>query len=210
MKKPATVDALSQFGRTRLSKSFFMRDFLFSDIAAIHGLSNIPDDPDLAIAAGTRLCEDLLEPLQDKFGRLAIRSAYRSAEVNGLGAATKGYNCASNESNRAAHIWDQRDAKGRMGATACVVVPSFHDAFPEPGDWTKLAWWVHDHLPYSSLCFFPKLWAFNIQWREDPERRIDSFANPKGCLTKPGMSNHAGTHEAEWAGIEKAMTGHAE
>lgn len=66
-----------------------MRDFLFSDIAAMHGLANVPDDPDLAIAAGARLCEELLEPLQDRFGRLAIRSAYRSCQVNALGSRRK-------------------------------------------------------------------------------------------------------------------------
>ena len=33
---------------------------------------------------------------------------------------------------------------------------------------------------YASLCFFPAYWAFNIQWRERPERRIDSYAEPKG------------------------------
>ena len=75
VKKPQTVAKLAELGRVQLSRTFFMRDFLYSDIAEIHGLSNIPDDPDLAIAAGTRLCEDLLEPLQDVFGRIAIRSA---------------------------------------------------------------------------------------------------------------------------------------
>jgi hypothetical protein len=54
---------------------------LFSEIAAIEGLSNLPDDPELAIAAGRGLCENLLEPLQATFGRIAIRSAYRSPEV---------------------------------------------------------------------------------------------------------------------------------
>lgn len=29
--------ALTEFGRVRLSKTFFMRDFLFSDIASVHG-----------------------------------------------------------------------------------------------------------------------------------------------------------------------------
>lgn len=210
MKQQTTVTALSDFGRIRLSKSFFMRDFLFSDIAAIHGLANVPDDPDLAIAAGTVLCEELLEPLQDAFGRIAIRSAYRSCEVNGLGNAMQasgkaGYNCASNEANFAGHIWDRRDANGNMGATACIVVPAFHDAFPDEGDWRKLAWWIHDHLPYSSLYFFPKLWAVNITWNEAPERRIDSYVSPKGCLTRPGMANHAGSHEADYTGIERLM-----
>ena len=46
----------------------------FSPVANVHRITNLPDDPDLAIAAGRRLCEDLLEPLQATFGRIAIRS----------------------------------------------------------------------------------------------------------------------------------------
>lgn len=210
MRPPRSVAAITEFGRVRLSKSFFMRDFLFSDIAAVHGLLNMPDDPDLAIAAATRLCEDLLEPLQDAFGRIALRSAYRSCEVNALGAkmqseGRQGYGCASNEANYAAHIWDRRDADGHMGATACIVVPRFWDCFQADGDWQKLAWWIHDHLPYARLEFFPRFWAFNISWHEKPERRIDSYVAPRVCLTKPGMANHQGRHDAQWDGIEMAM-----
>jgi hypothetical protein len=184
MRKPESVMALTEFGRMRLSKSFFMRDFLFSDIASVHGMNNVPDDPDLAIAAGTQLCEQLLEPLQDQFGRLAIRSSFRSAEVNTMGNAMQkdgrqGYGCSANEANYAAHIWDRRDANGHMGAMACVVVPAFWDRFQADGDWQKLAWWIHDHLPYSSLFFFPRYWAFNIGWHEAPERRIDSYVQPR-------------------------------
>jgi len=84
MKKPGSMKALEDLGRVRLSPNFFMRDFLYSEIAAFYGIANIPDDPDLAIAAGTRLCEGLLEPLHATFGHVAIRSAYRSCDVNGL------------------------------------------------------------------------------------------------------------------------------
>jgi hypothetical protein len=198
MKKPATVAALEKLGRVRLSKSFFMREFLYSEIANLHGMSNIPDDPDLAIAAGTRLCEDLLEPLQDRFGRIAIRSAYRTPEVNGFGNA-HGYSCARNESTWADHIWDRRDRFGRMGATATVVVPWFADHYEKGADWRALAWWIHDHLPYSDLYFFPIRAAFNIRWREDPERRIDSYVAPKGTLTKRGMANWDGAHSEHYA-----------
>lgn len=197
MKKPVSVSTLSDFGRIRLSKTFFMRDFLFSDIASIHGYNNVPDDPDLAIAAGSQLCEELLEPIQDRFGRIA----FRSKEVNGFGnqmqkAGKAGYTCASNESNYAAQIWDERDADGYMGATACVVVPSFWDKFQAEGDWRRLAWWIHDHLPHAGLYFFPTYWAFNISWHEKPVRTINSCARPAGTLTKPGM---------EWRGIEVAF-----
>lgn len=203
MRKPQTVHAMTDFGRARLSKSFFMRDFLFSEIASLHGFNNVPDDPELAIAAGSRLCQELLEPIQDTFGRIAVRSAYRSPQVNGFGAeqmraGKAGYNCASNESNFAGHIWDARDKDGCMGATACVVIPSVWDRFQAPGDWRKIAWWIHDTLPYSGLEFYPRYWAFNITWHEKPTRRIHSYVDPKGVLTKPGMDNHGGHHGAEW------------
>ena len=68
MKAPKSVAKLDELGRVRLSQNFFMRDFLYSEIANLHGLPNIPEDPDLAIAAGTRLCEELLEPLNATFG----------------------------------------------------------------------------------------------------------------------------------------------
>lgn len=123
MKKPASVQALEELGRVKLSKHFFMRDFLYSEISQIEGIPNIPDYPDRAIEAGRGLCENLLEPLQERFGRIAIRSAYRSSAVNAKGAED-GNNCAKNESNYASHIWDYLDAEGHLGATACIVVPA--------------------------------------------------------------------------------------
>jgi hypothetical protein len=200
MRKPATVRALEELGRVRLSPSFYMRDFLHSEIAEIHGIANLPDDPDLAIAAGKRLCEDLLEPLNATFGRIAVRSAYRAPAVNDFGNRNK-LNCARNEASFACHIWDRRDAAGRMGATASIVIPWFADRYDAGADWRALAWWIHDHLPYSRLQFFPKLCAFNIQWRDQPERRIDSFIAPKGCLTRPGMANHETDHADWYAGF---------
>lgn len=196
MKTPKSISALEDLGRVRLSKSFFFRDFLYSEISNFCGMPNIPEDVDLAIEAGSKLCQELLEPLQDTFGRIAIRSAYRSPTINDYGNKNK-LNCASNENNFAAHIWDRRDKDGFVGATACVVVPWFADRYEAGADWRQLAWWIHDHLPYSSLYFFPKLAAFNIQWHENPVRRIDSYVAPKGCLTRPGMDNHAGVHR-EW------------
>ena len=47
------------------------------------------------------------------------------------------------------------------------------------GDWRAIAWWIHDHLPYSVAEFYPKLGAFNISWHERPQRRIDSYSHRK-------------------------------
>ncbi|WNJ99975.1 hypothetical protein L2D14_00785 [Thalassospiraceae bacterium LMO-JJ14] len=200
MRPVSDIAALEQFGRTRLSESFYMRDFLYSEISSFYGIPNIPNDPELAIAAGKRLCNELLEPISKSFGGIAIRSAYRSSSVNGFGHQQR-LNCGSNHYNSGKHIWDRLDNFGYMGATACIVVPWFADRYEEGADWRSLAWWIHDHLPYSRLFFFPKLAAFNITWSENPVRRIDSYISPKGCLTKPGMANHKPRHERSYVGF---------
>jgi hypothetical protein len=119
-----TVKALEEFGRVRLSYSFFMRDFLHSEISQIKGIPNIPEDPELAIKAGINLCKKVLEPIQEALGRISIRSAYRSSAVNAKGAENKNqYNCAKNESNYAHDIWDVRDKNGFMGASKVFLPP---------------------------------------------------------------------------------------
>jgi hypothetical protein len=196
-----SIDKLEALGRERLSKSFFMRDFLYSEISNLFQIPNIPHDPDLAIQAGRSLCEEILEPLQEAFGRISIRSAYRSPEVNQFGNE-KGLKCASNKHNAARHIWDMRDEDGHIGATACIVVNSYLEQYEQTGDFRPLAWWIHDHLPYSEIVFFPKLCAFNINWRETPKRTIKSWIDLNGSfLTKPGMENYQGNHRGYYPGL---------
>jgi len=158
-----------------------MRDFLYSEISNFYGLANIPENPDRAISAGKRLCTELLDPLVNTFGPIFVRSAYRSLQVNGKGNKA-GHNCASNEANYAGHIWDRLDNAGKMGATACIVIPWFADQYEEGRDWRDLAWWLHDHLIYSGICFFPKMAAFNLSWHEVPKPQISSHIAPKGIL----------------------------
>lgn len=197
MNKPITVKALEDLGRVKLSKSFFMRDFLYSEISQIEGIPNIPDFPDRAIEAGRQLCEQLLEPLQDRFGCVVIRSAYRAPAVNAKGAENNNqYSCAANEKNYASHIWDYLDAEGYQGATACIVVPALLPWYDQKGDWTPLAWWIHDNLPYASQSWFPNLAAFNLRWSGNPNSlpSIRTFVvNPhtgdKNSLVKEGVAS---------------------
>ena len=174
--------SLEDLGRVRLSRSFYMRDFLYSEIGNVHQVQNIPDNPDVAIERGRAFCEAILEPMQDTFGRLAVRSGYRSAALNGYGNAHK-LNCASNDNPLEIHIWDHPK---HPVAGASIVVPWFADQFAQGRDWRDLAWWIHDHLPYSNLWFFPKLAAFNIAWRPDAQRTISSYVAPKGKLLAAG------------------------
>nr|WP_228041124.1 hypothetical protein [Nodosilinea sp. LEGE 07088] len=198
MAKIGSIASLEAFGRIRLSKNFFMRDFLYSEISNFYNIPNVPHNPELAVQAGQRLCEELLEPLQEVFGRISIRSAYRSPEVNQFGNE-KQLGCANNQANAARHIWDMPDDQGYMGATACIVVNSYLDQYEQTGDFRPLAWWIHDHLPYSEMVFFPKLCAFNLNWHERPQRIIKSWIELNGgYLTKPGMENHSGNHRDEY------------
>jgi hypothetical protein len=192
------VRALEELGRTRLSEHFFLRDFLYSEIAQVFGIFNVPHNPDLAIEAGSQLCRNLLEPLKATFGDVRIRSGYRSPQLNTLGHRLR-LGCASNERNFAAHIWDRRDSAGRMGAMATIVIPWFTDRYEHGADWRAMAWWIHDHLPYSYMSFHPKLAAFNIQWREEPEKKIVSWISPTGILTRSGMNNQAEDHSSFYA-----------
>lgn len=191
---PATVRGLEDLGRTRLSRHFFLRDFLMSEIGMIHGIPNVPLDPDRAILRGRALCETLLDPLVDTFGHIAIRSGYRAPALNAFGNA-RGFSCAANDNPIETHIWDD---PGRTAACATVVIPWFADHYAKGRDWRDLAWWLHDQLPCSEIWFFPKLAAFNLTWRPEPQRRIGSYIAPKGLLLREG------TQPAETASLRHA------
>ncbi|MCY4180195.1 MAG: hypothetical protein OXD48_07965, partial [Litoreibacter sp.] len=48
------------------------------------------------------------------------------------------------------------------------------------------AYWIHDHLPYSDLWYFPKVAAFNLTWEPMPRRTISSYIVPRGKLVASG------------------------
>jgi hypothetical protein len=175
---------LENLGRERLSRHFFMRDFLYSEINGYHGTPNVPRDPDLALENGRMLCTQLLDPLEETFGRLAIRSGYRSPELNAYGNANK-LNCAANDNPLECHIWDRGRGIDAIAGTS-LVIPWFADRYDQGRDWRHLAWWIHDHLPYSEMWFFPKLAAFNLVWRPIPLRTISSYIVPRGTLLPGG------------------------
>lgn len=154
-----------------------MRDFLCSEISQIENIPNIPHYPEIAIKTGSMLCQKVLEPLQEAFGRISVRSGYRCPEVNAKGAENKNqYRCASNERNYARHIWDYPDKHGNYGATACVVVNSYLPYYEATKDWKQLALWIENNIfEYSEICFYPKLCAFNISWNEQSKMTKKSY-----------------------------------
>ncbi len=184
MRKPASMWSLETFGRVRLSKYFYMRDFMYSEISGFHGRPNLPESPDLVIENGRAFCAALLDPLEETFGRVAVRSGYRSPELNRFGNENK-LNCARNDHPLECHIWDRGSGDAAI-AGASIVIPWFADQYGKGRDWRDLAWWLHDHLPYSEMWFFPKLAALNLVWRPKPLRTISSYIAPRGLLLRAG------------------------
>ncbi|WP_323765373.1 hypothetical protein [Marinovum sp.] len=174
--------SLETLGRARLSRYFYMREFLYSEIGNVHRIPNIPERPDLALRRGRAFCTELLDPLEETFGRVAIRSGYRSPELNRFGNENR-LNCARNDHPLECHIWD---IAAVPVAGASLVIPWFADHYAAGRDWRDLAWWLHDHIDYSEIWFFPKLCAFNLSWRPNPRKTISSYIAPRGLLLRRG------------------------
>ena len=68
--------------RVQLSPHFSYKEFIASETAARHGISNeMPGD---LITNARALCENLLEPARAELGPLRINSGYRSKLLNSL------------------------------------------------------------------------------------------------------------------------------
>lgn len=186
---PQSYDGLDKLGRIRLSRSFHLREFLYSEIAVHYGIRNAPDTDrvDQAVYAGTQLCERLLEPLQARFGRIHVRSGYRSRAVNKAGVGK--HNCAAD--NDGFHTWDWPSAQYGRGATACISIPAVSRAvLGSEVPFDALAWWIYDHLAdWSFIEFFatPEYsdeLCFNLGWHEKPLRTITSWRGGARALHK--------------------------
>ena len=177
---PQSYSGLDRLGRIPLSESFHLREFLYSEIAVHHGLRNVPDVGRVqdAVRAGTQLCEQLLEPLQEVFGRIHVRSGYRSRAVNAAGVGR--HNCAAD--NDGFHTWDHPHPVHGWGATACISMPRVSRAVLQSGlPYQALAWWIHERLPnWGHVEFFATPehsdeLCFNIGWSERPMKSRTSW-----------------------------------
>ena len=187
---PQSFAGLDRLGRVRLSKSFHMREFLYSEIAVHYQLRNVPDADRVedAVYAGSKLCKLLLEPLQQQFGRVHVRSGYRSRQVNAAGVGK--HKCAAD--NDGFHTWDWPNSRHGSGATACISVPAVSAAvLAGKAPYEALAWWIYDNLPdWSSLEFFATpehadQLCFNIGWHAVPLKTITSWrGGPRNVLAR--------------------------
>ena len=105
-----------------LSRNFSLSELTKSDTAIRKGINNNPNAEQIEKLKA--LCENILQPVRDHFGRVKITSGYRSVEL-----------CAAiGSSARSQH------AKAEAADFECPGV-----------DNAELADWIHRELPYDQL-----------------------------------------------------------
>ena len=105
-----------------LSRNFTLSELTKSDTAIRKGINNNPNAEQIEKLKA--LCENILQPVRDHFGRVKITSGYRSVEL-----------CeAIGSSSRSQH------ARAEAADFECVGV-----------DNAELADWIKDNLPYDQL-----------------------------------------------------------
>ena len=106
----------------QLSRNFSLQELTKSDTAIRKGIDNEPnaDQVDKLKA----LCENILQPVRDHFGRVKVTSGFRSPEL-----------CAAIGSSV-----NSQHAKAEAADFECVGV-----------DNAELADWIHRELPYDQL-----------------------------------------------------------
>jgi len=105
-----------------LSANFTLKELTKSDTATRLGLDNTPDDE--ALENLKTLCEKVLQPVRDNFGRVTVNSGYRSPESN-------------------AAVGGSKTSDHCKGMAADIEV----DGVDNP----DLAQWIMDNLEYTQL-----------------------------------------------------------
>ena len=105
-----------------LSANFTLKELTKSDTATRLGLDNTPDDE--ALENLKTLCEMVLQPVRDNFGRVTVNSGYRSPESN-------------------AAVGGSKTSDHCKGMAADIEV----DGIANP----DLAQWIMDNLEYTQL-----------------------------------------------------------
>ncbi len=155
------------FTRTRLSKHFLLRDFLYSSDSEYRGLSNMVDDRDAVIKAGKALCEHVLEPITEKFGKPLITFGYQAK--NGIEADWSPAKRKENPRSSSPHCWD-RFTHGNLVYCRCDILP----ACVEDGEVSKHEYgkFLMYHLDIDLLMTFKRSDVFCITYSEYKRRRV--------------------------------------
>ena len=105
-----------------LSRNFTLSELTKSDTAIRRGINNNPNAEQIEKLKA--LCENILQPVRDHFGRVKVTSGYRSPELcSAIGSSV-----------------NSQHAKAEAADFECIGV-----------DNAELADWINQNLPYDQL-----------------------------------------------------------
>ena len=130
-----------------LSRNFTLSELIKSDTAIRKGINNNPNAEQIEKLKA--LCENILQPVRDHFGRVKVTSGYRSEELCGaIGSSARSQHC-----------------KAEAADFECIGV-----------DNAELADWIHKNLTYDQLIVEyykpgePNSGWIHCSWIEDQPR----------------------------------------
>jgi hypothetical protein len=143
----------------KLSKNFWLYEFIKSPYAERHDIDNTPTNQGI-IDKLRALCENVLQPLRDKFHKaVTVNSGYRCYELN----------TAIGGSYTSQHM---------KGEAADVEIAGKSNY--------KIAKWIADHLVFDQLILehhipkYPNSGWVHVSYRSDGNNRMQTLTKIKG------------------------------
>lgn len=192
------MQTYDKYTRTRLSKHFILRDFLYSTEAEVLGIPNRPSDsPSMVVRAGKALCGEVLEPILEAFGPFAITFGYQTRKVIEAGL-TKVDPLSSNP-----HQWDRGTFGDQIYARVDIVPFCISDGLVSKAEFGH---WVMHNLDIDLLMMWQKSNVFCITIGPR-KRRVWLEWTPKGSGTNgSNRIEHMGEYywNSEWPNLPES------
>jgi hypothetical protein len=155
------------FTRTRLSKHFLLREFLYSSDSEFRGLSNMVDDRDAVVRAGKALCENILEPITEKFGKPFITFAYQAK--NGIEADWSLAKRKEHPRSSSPHCWDRKTFGDSIYCRVDILPACVEDGEVSKHDFGH---WCMMNLNVDLLMMWKRSNVYCITYSEFRPRRV--------------------------------------
>lgn len=182
----ARIEEFDCRNKTRLSPNFILRDFLGSTEANFLGIPNVPEDWEMVIRSGKALCEAILEPLTEKFGKLFITFAYQSRQVVEATSQQK------SPTSSCPHNWDRLSHGKELYCRVDILPRCVEDNEVSKQEFGH---WLTHNLDFDILMDWHHSSVFCVTYSEYKPRRVWKTWVPLGQGDGGGNSiTHMGRH----------------
>lgn len=161
----AMYDLMESFSLTRLSKNFIMRDFLHTNYNSVAGVCNYPEKPEVVLAAGKALCENILEPIIEKFGKIFITFGYQSR----AGIEMADSKIKTKPKGSSPHQWDRGTYGNKIYCRVDVLPACVQDGLVSKKEFRD---WIFHNLNLDLIMSWGKSNVFCLTYSEFKPRRV--------------------------------------